>query len=93
MDSLTLIANVRYVDEENFAEEILFCKIFNNIPIKNITSCAANGANNIQGAIQKFEYVSNCALSSGAICLKISEIPFDCLSLCHVVLNFYDIWM
>ena len=24
---------------------------------------------NIQGAIQKFEYVSNCALSSGAICL------------------------
>ena len=28
---------------------------------------------------------------NGAICLKI--LPFDCLSLCHVVLNFYDIWM
>ena len=38
----------------------------------------------LQGAIQKFQYVSNCALSSGAICLKI--LPFDCLSLCHVVL-------
>ena len=45
----------------------------------------------IQGAIQKFEYVSNCALSSGAICLKI--LPFDCLSLCNVVFFFYDIWM
>ena len=33
--------------------------------------------------IPKFEYVSNCALSSGAICLKI--LQFDCLSLCHVV--------
>ena len=44
---------------------------------------------NIQGAIQKLQYVSNCALSSGAICLKI--LPFDCLSLCHVVLNFDDI--
>ena len=39
-----------------------------------------------QGAIQKFEYVSNCALSSGAICLKI--LPFDCLSLCHVVFSY-----
>ena len=36
----------------------------------------------IQVGIQKFQYVSNCALSSGAICLKI--VPFDCLSLCHV---------
>ena len=44
----------------------------------------------VQDAIQ-FEYVSNCALSSGAICLKI--LQFDCLSLCHVVFFFYDIWM
>ena len=41
----------------------------------------------IQGAIQKFEYVSNCALSIGAICLKI--LPFDCLSvmLCFSVMT------
>ena len=37
----------------------------------------------VQGAIPKFQYVSNCALSSGAICLKI--LPLDCLSPCHVV--------
>ena len=43
----------------------------------------------VQGVIQKFEYVSNCALSSGTICLKI--LPFDCLSFCHVVLNFLDV--
>ena len=48
------------------------------------------GVELIQDAIQKFEYVSICGLSSGAICLK---IQFDCLSLCHVVFNFYDIWM
>ena len=28
----------------------------------------------LQGGIQKLQYVSNCALSSGAICLKI--LPF-----------------
>ena len=36
----------------------------------------------LQGGILKFQYVSNYALSSGAICLKI--LPFDCLSLCHL---------
>ena len=41
---------------------------------------------NLQRAIQKFQYVSNCALSSGAMSLKF--LPFDCLSLCHVLLNF-----
>ena len=40
----------------------------------------------VQGGIQKFQYVSNCALASGAICLKI--LPFNCVSVCPVVLFF-----
>ena len=69
-------------------------KLLDNIQIIAVSRETIRGTTplvgNIQGAIQKIEYVSNCALSSGAICLKI--LPFDCLSLCHVVLHL-DIWM
>ncbi|CAH2108909.1 unnamed protein product [Euphydryas editha] len=63
-----LITYVRYIDEGNFAEEMLFCKRLestttskdiynklknyldvNDIPMKNITSCAADGAPNMMG--------------------------------------------
>ncbi|XP_065662608.1 zinc finger BED domain-containing protein 5-like [Hydra vulgaris] len=63
-----LLTYVRYIDNNNFAEEMLFCKSLkssttakdiystlksyldtNKIPMKNITSCAADGAPNIMG--------------------------------------------
>ena len=51
MDSSTLrdikdvlIACLRYVDEKNFTREILLFLWFNNIPMNNRTSCAADGA-------------------------------------------------
>ena len=36
----------------------------------NVESEIAAVSADLQGAIQKFQYVSNCALSSGAICLN-----------------------
>ena len=63
-----LLTNVRYIDNNDFAEEMLFCKSLkssttakiicctlksyldtNKIPMKNITSCAADGAPNMMG--------------------------------------------
>ena len=56
-----------------------------------IISDQSQNHDDLQSAIQKFEYFSNCALCSGAICLKI--LPFDCLSCCVIFICFYDIWM
>ncbi|XP_065651200.1 protein FAM200C-like [Hydra vulgaris] len=63
-----LLTYVRYIDNNDFAEEILFCKLLkssttakkiystlksyldtNKKPMKNITSCAADGAPNMMG--------------------------------------------
>jgi len=63
-----LIVYVRYIDQGQFAEEMLFCKKLdsttksidiykrfkeyldvNGIPMKNVTSCAADGAPNMMG--------------------------------------------
>ncbi|XP_065671987.1 protein FAM200B-like [Hydra vulgaris] len=63
-----LLTYVRYIDNNDFAEEMLFCKSLkssitakdiystlksyldtNKIPMKNITSCAADGAPNMMG--------------------------------------------
>ena len=68
------------------SEYLICCHFFLALLLAEIKSVIFMGKKcieELQGAIQNFEYVSNCAFSSGAICLKI--LPFDCLSVCHVV--------
>ena len=50
----------------------IFC--FHSIKVMMFYIVAVFASHPVQGAIQNFEYVSNGALSSGAICLK--TLPF-----------------
>ena len=72
----------------NIIEDVLCCFSKSNIALLNISVLYT-----IQYKVEFKSSASTFQIARFLVAPSVWKLPFDCLSLCHVVLNFYDIWM